>query len=89
LADDHHPKRHHRVSGAYLGIAAVMMKGDGTAPRVNQAGIDVPEGSILIAEEMTPSDTISLDRDKIRGFITATGEIRPVMLRSLRDHWTS
>ncbi len=40
---------------------------------VKQAQIDVPEGSILIAEELTPSDTTSLDRDKVLGFCTTTG----------------
>ena len=40
---------------------------------VKQAQIVVPEGSILIAEELTPSDTASLDRSKVLGFCTTTG----------------
>jgi len=35
--------------------------------------IDVPPGSILIAEELTPSDTASLNREHVLGFCTATG----------------
>ena len=40
---------------------------------VKQAQIEVPEGSILIAEELTPSDATSLDRNKVLGFCTTTG----------------
>jgi len=40
---------------------------------VTQAQISVPENSILIAEELTPSDTASLDRSKVLGFCTTTG----------------
>ncbi|MCX9158392.1 phosphoenolpyruvate--protein phosphotransferase [Niveibacterium sp. 24ML] len=40
---------------------------------VTQAKIDVPAGSILIAEELTPSDTATLDRSKVLGFCTTTG----------------
>jgi phosphoenolpyruvate-protein phosphotransferase len=40
---------------------------------VKQAQIVVPEGSILIAEELTPSDTASLDRTRVLGFCTTTG----------------
>ncbi|MEF8704433.1 MAG: phosphoenolpyruvate--protein phosphotransferase [Candidatus Accumulibacter sp. UW26] len=40
---------------------------------VTQAQIVVPEGSILIAEELTPSDTASLDRSRVLGFCTTTG----------------
>jgi phosphotransferase system HPr (HPr) family protein len=35
---------------------------------VEQAQIDVPTDSILIAEELSPSDTASLDRSKVLGF---------------------
>ncbi len=35
--------------------------------------IDAPAGSILIAEDLTPSDTASLDRSKILGFCTVSG----------------
>ncbi len=35
--------------------------------------IDAPAGSILIAEELTPSDTASIDRTKILGFCTVGG----------------
>ncbi|WP_250536100.1 phosphoenolpyruvate--protein phosphotransferase [Caballeronia sp. AZ10_KS36] len=40
---------------------------------VKQARIDVPDESILIAEELSPSDTASLDRSKVLGFCTTTG----------------
>ena len=40
---------------------------------VEQAQIDVPAGSILIAEELTPSDTASFDRSKVLGFCTTGG----------------
>jgi phosphocarrier protein FPr/phosphocarrier protein len=40
---------------------------------VRQAQIDVPQDSILIAEELSPSDTTSLDRSKVLGFCTTTG----------------
>jgi phosphocarrier protein FPr/phosphocarrier protein len=40
---------------------------------VRQAQIDVPQDSILVAEELSPSDTTSLDRSKVRGFCTTTG----------------
>lgn len=40
---------------------------------VQQGGIETPEGSILIAEELSPSDTTSLDRGKVLGFCTTTG----------------
>jgi phosphocarrier protein FPr/phosphocarrier protein len=35
--------------------------------------IETPEGSILIAEELTPSETTSLDLSKVPGFCTTTG----------------
>jgi multiphosphoryl transfer protein len=34
---------------------------------------DIPEGTILIAEDLTPSDTASLDRTKVVGFCTLAG----------------
>jgi phosphocarrier protein FPr len=34
---------------------------------------DIPSGSILIAEELTPSDTASLDRTRVLGFATRLG----------------
>ncbi|SAK45771.1 phosphoenolpyruvate--protein phosphotransferase [Caballeronia hypogeia] len=40
---------------------------------VKQARIEVPDESILIAEELSPSDTASLDRSKVLGFCTTTG----------------
>lgn len=40
---------------------------------VKQAQIVVAQGSILIAEELTPSDTASFDRGKVLGFCTTTG----------------
>jgi phosphocarrier protein FPr/phosphocarrier protein len=40
---------------------------------VKQSQIDLPHGAILIAQELTPSDTASLDRSKLLGFCTTTG----------------
>jgi phosphocarrier protein FPr/phosphocarrier protein len=40
---------------------------------VKQAQIVVPQGSILIAEELTPSDTAAFDRSRLLGFCTTTG----------------
>ncbi len=34
---------------------------------------DLPEGSILVAEDLTPSDTATLDRTKVVGFATTLG----------------
>lgn len=34
---------------------------------------DLPEGTILVAEELTPSDTAGLDRTKVVGFATTGG----------------
>lgn len=34
---------------------------------------DLPEGAILVAEELTPSDTIALDRTRVRGIATVMG----------------
>ncbi|NDR58910.1 phosphoenolpyruvate--protein phosphotransferase [Aliiruegeria sabulilitoris] len=34
---------------------------------------DMPEGTILIAEDLTPSDTASLDRNRVVGFCTVGG----------------
>ncbi|MDV7144726.1 phosphoenolpyruvate--protein phosphotransferase [Tropicimonas sp. TH_r6] len=36
-------------------------------------GPEMPEGTILIAEELTPSDTATLDRDRVLGFATVGG----------------
>lgn len=38
-----------------------------------RAAIEVPENAILIAEELSPSDTAALDRSKVLGFCTTTG----------------
>ncbi len=40
---------------------------------VTTAQVVMPEGSILIAEELSPSDTAALDRSKVLGFCTTTG----------------
>ena len=40
---------------------------------VKQTQMIVPDGSILIAENLSPSDTAALDRDKVRGFCTTSG----------------
>lgn len=34
---------------------------------------DIPPGSILIAEDLTPSDTANLDRERVFGFCTSAG----------------
>ena len=39
--------------------------------RVNLA--DLPEGSVVLAERLTPSDTAQLDPDTVAGFATVTG----------------
>ena len=36
-------------------------------------GLDVPEGSILVAEELSPSATAQLELDRVRAFVTARG----------------
>jgi multiphosphoryl transfer protein len=38
-----------------------------------EAKREIPEGSILIAEDLTPSDTANLDRTKVLGFCTTAG----------------
>ena len=40
---------------------------------VKQAQPDIPPGSILIAEDLTPSDTAALDPSRVAGFCTRTG----------------
>ena len=40
---------------------------------IKTEAISVSEGSILIAQELTPSDTASLDPSKVFGFCTVTG----------------
>ena len=35
--------------------------------------LEIPAGSILIAEDITPSDTATLDRTRVRGFCTTMG----------------
>ena len=37
------------------------------------ASLTLPEATILIAENLTPSDTVQLDRTKVLGFCTTTG----------------
>ncbi len=39
--------------------------------RVNLA--ELPEGSVVLAERLTPSDTAQLHPDRVAGFVTATG----------------
>ncbi|NKE37722.1 phosphoenolpyruvate--protein phosphotransferase [Natronococcus sp. JC468] len=34
---------------------------------------DLPEGAVVLAERLTPSDTAQLDPDRVAGFATATG----------------
>ena len=38
-----------------------------------EAKREIPEGSILIAEDLTPSDTANLDRTRVLGFCTTAG----------------
>jgi phosphocarrier protein FPr len=38
-----------------------------------QEKAEMPEGTILVAEDLTPSDTASLDRTRVVGFCTAAG----------------
>jgi phosphoenolpyruvate-protein phosphotransferase len=40
---------------------------------ITQTQVEVPEGSILIADELTPSETAEFDRSRIVGFCTTTG----------------
>ncbi len=40
---------------------------------VRQERPEFPAGTILIAEDLTPSDTANLDRDRIEGFCTTAG----------------
>ena len=40
---------------------------------VKQAEMNVPAGSILVAEELAPSDTAAMDPSKVLGFCTTTG----------------
>ena len=47
----------------------VLQNLTGTGPR----RIDVPADTILVAEELTPSDTANLDRSKVLGFCTTLG----------------
>lgn len=49
-----------RILRSLLGIKAVDLS-------------NINKGSIIVAEELTPSDTIHLDKDKVAGFITELG----------------
>ena len=40
---------------------------------VAQESWDIPENSILIANDLTPSDTINIDKNRVLGFCTVTG----------------
>ncbi|AZN37333.1 phosphoenolpyruvate--protein phosphotransferase [Iodobacter ciconiae] len=40
---------------------------------IKEAALEVPNDAILIAEDLTPSDTASLDRNKVLGFCTVGG----------------
>ena len=40
---------------------------------IEQSNFELPTGAILIADELTPSDTASFDRRKLLGFCTRTG----------------
>ena len=45
----------------------------GRLVEVVQSSFELPEGAILIAPELSPSDTASFDRSKLLGFCTTTG----------------
>jgi phosphocarrier protein FPr len=47
----------------------VLMTLTGAGPRT----VDAPAESVLIAEDLTPSDTANLDRNKVLGFATTLG----------------
>src|SRR4029450_13012072 len=49
--------------------------GEGAGERREKA--DGPEGTILVAEDLTPSDTASLDRTRVVGFATVAGGASP------------
>ena len=48
-------------------LVRVLVGGD----RVDLA--DLPEGSVVLAERLTPSDTAQLDPERVAGFVTVTG----------------
>ena len=51
-----------------------------------RAFTDLPEGSVIVADELTPADTALLDPLKIAGFVTVTGGAQDhtgIMARSL------
>ncbi|MFD1598316.1 phosphoenolpyruvate--protein phosphotransferase [Halobellus rarus] len=48
-------------------LVRVLVGGD----RVDLA--DLPAGSVVLAERLTPSDTAQLDPERVAGFVTATG----------------
>jgi phosphotransferase system enzyme I (PtsI) len=51
-----------------------------------QAFSDLPEGSVIIAEEITPADTALMDPKRVAGFATALGGVQghtAIMARSL------
>lgn len=43
------------------------------APPSEKKAAELPENSILIAENLTPSETVQIDRTKVVGFCTTTG----------------
>lgn len=48
---------------------------------------DIPEGSVLVAERLTPSDTSDLDREMVEGIVTAEGSRTAhaaILARSMR-----
>lgn len=42
-------------------------------PKSSHSSLSLPENAILIAENLTPSETVQLDRSKVVGFCTTTG----------------
>ena len=67
-----------KMNNALLAARAADVRDVGQRVMQNLTGIgprkiDAPANSILVAEELTPSDTANLDRTKVLGFCTTLG----------------
>jgi phosphoenolpyruvate-protein phosphotransferase len=67
-----------KMNNALLAARAADMRDVGQRVMQNLTGIgprkiDAPANSILVAEDLTPSDTANLDRTKVLGFCTTLG----------------
>ena len=57
-----------------VGRRVLRLLSDGAAPPAAESSASqVPEGSILVAEDLAPSDAASLDRTRVLGFCTTSG----------------